>query len=234
MTPPGRASPTPSDAFLSGDSDVELHALDPRPASPNTRTVSPFRLSSSSSEPFDLDDEDIDASDKEDDDWHLLGQRKAQHPLVGKSHARLAAMGRAYAVEELVLRDEREIRNFELGAVAAGVLDRKGSASREELKEMYESIEGLDEVDRRALVREVTHKWAQPMMLYYVVVSAWISACLCRDRMLTACSLFRLRGCPGNGYVPQDWRRNMEADDSRRDCYKRCAVDIQGPIRDRG
>ena len=173
MTPSGRASPTPSDAFLSGDSDVELHALDPRPASPDARTVSPFRLSSSSSEPFDLDDEDVDASDKE-DDWHLLGQRKAQHPLVGKSHAKLAAMGRAYAVNELVLRDEKEIRNFELGAVAAGVLDRKGGASREELREMYESIEGLDEGDRRALVREATHKWAQPLMLYYVVVSAWI------------------------------------------------------------
>lgn len=171
MTPPGRASPTPSDAFLPGDSDVELHALDPHPASPDTRTVSPFRLSSSSDEAFDLDDDYVDSSDKE-DDWQLLGQRKALHPLVGKSHEKLAAMGRAYAMNELVLRDEKEIRNFELGAVAAGVLDRKGGASREELREMYESIEGLDEGDRRALVREVTHKWAQPLTLYYVVVSA--------------------------------------------------------------
>lgn len=173
MTPSGRASPTPSDAFLSGDSDVELHALHARPASPDTRTVSPFRLSGSSSEAFHLDDDDdADGSDKE-DDWQLLGQRKALHPLAGKTQEKLAAMGRAYAMNELVLRDEKEIRHFELGAVAAGVLDRKGDASPQELREMYESIEGLDEGDRRALVRETTHKWRQPLTLYYVVVSAW-------------------------------------------------------------
>lgn len=175
MTAPGRASPTASSAFLSSpESDLELQPLDPRPASPDARTVSPFRLSSSSSEgdPFDLDDEDV-ASDK--DDWQLLG-RKARQPLAAKSHAGLAAMGRAYATGELGIRDEREIRNFELGAVAAGMLDRKGGATGEELRELYGSIEGLGERERRALIREGTHKWAQPLMLYYVVVSACSAA----------------------------------------------------------
>lgn len=174
MTPKGRASPTPSDGFL--DSDLELHPLDPRPASPDTRTVSPFRLSSSSSEPFALSDADPALSDSDsdkEDSWQLLGgQRKAAHPLVGRPPAKLAAMGRAYATAELGLRDEREIRNFELGAVVAGVLDQKSGATAQELRELYGAVEGLDDSERRALVREGTHKWAQPLMLYYIVVSA--------------------------------------------------------------
>ncbi|MBE3045950.1 hypothetical protein IMZ48_26110 [Candidatus Bathyarchaeota archaeon] len=170
MTPPGLASPKPSDAFLSGPDSVELQPLSRRPASPDTRTVSPFRLSSSSSEPFDLDDADISDAD----DWQLLGGRK--QPLAARSHAGLAAMGRAYATNEIGLRDEKDIRNFEMGAVAASMLDRKSGASGEELREMYGSIEGLEEGELSALVREGTHKWRQPMMLYYVVVSAFCFA----------------------------------------------------------
>lgn len=171
MIPPRRSSPTPSDAFLSdADSDVELRPLDRRTPSPDSFSASPLRRSDSlsSRDPFDLDEEDVGGND----DWHLLGRGKAG-PLEGKSHAKLAAMGRAYAERELMLRDEEEIRNFEIGAVAAGLLEGR-SVPPEELHGIYDEIEGLEEGDRRALVGEATRKWRQPVMLYYVVVSAWL------------------------------------------------------------
>lgn len=183
MIPPRRASPTPSDAFLSdADSDLELRPLDRRTPSPESFSASPLRRSDSlsSRDPFDLDEEDVVHGDN--DDWHLLGRGKGG-PLEGKSHAKLAAMGRAYAERELMLRDEEEIRCFELGAVAAGVLEGR-SVPPGELQGVYGDIEGLEESERRALVGEGMRKWRQPFMLYYVVVSAW-----CRtpggDGMLT-------------------------------------------------
>lgn len=182
MIPPRSSSPAPSDAFLSdADSDLELRPLDRRTPSPDSYSASPLRRSDSRSsrDPFDLDEEDVGG----DDDWHLLGRRKGG-PLEGKSHAKLAAMGRAYAERELMLRDEEEIRCFELGAVAAGLFEGR-SVPPEELHGVYDEIEGLEEGDRRALVGEGTRKWRQPLMLYYVVVSALLRA-PGRDELLTA------------------------------------------------
>ena len=80
-------------------------------------------------------------------------------------------MGRDYAENSLGLRDEQEIRHFRMGAIAAGLLDRAKAegASAAELREMYDDVEGLEEDEKRALVKEGVYKWRQPWMLYYVV-----------------------------------------------------------------
>ncbi|PKS08706.1 hypothetical protein jhhlp_004759 [Lomentospora prolificans] len=177
----GRNSPSPSDGLIAAstsDSEVELKL----PSTPST--TSDFHISDSDSDdgsglhlghagPIDGD------SDDENDDWQLLPtQRKAQHPLAHKSQARLADMGRDYAENSLGLRDEQEIRHFRMGAIAAGLLDRAKAegASAAELREMYDDVEGLEEDEKRALVKEGVYKWRQPWMLYYVVAVCSVCA----------------------------------------------------------
>jgi hypothetical protein len=113
-----------------------------------------------------------DVSNVGNDDWQLLGsQKKAEHPLAGLSHEALADMGREYAENQLGLRDEREIRHFTMGAIAAGMMDQGQSPA--ELRAMYDTIDGMTEDEKRALVQETSHRWRQPWNLYFVVASAY-------------------------------------------------------------
>lgn len=42
----------------------------------------------------------------------------------------------------------------------------------------FESLDQLDEADKEALRREVTHKWHQPRELYYMVALCSMAACV--------------------------------------------------------
>jgi len=154
-------SSAPRDSF---SSEVELKprdrfdephdASDPNDAGP----ASPISLS--------------DMSNIGSDDWQLLGsQKKAEHPLAGLSQEALADLGREYAENQLGLRDEGEIRHFEMGAIAAGMMDQGQSAA--ELRAMYDTIQGMTEEEKRALVQETSHRWRQRWNLYFVVASAY-------------------------------------------------------------
>ncbi|KAM7208462.1 Sugar transporter domain containing protein [Naviculisporaceae sp. PSN 640] len=87
----------------------------------------------------------------------LAASRKLAHPLDGLTPQRLAEMGEAYAHKAGLTSDE-DIRAFRLGAmIASNDVD-------------YNTIDDLTERERTVLEREVTHKWSNPPMLYWVVV----------------------------------------------------------------
>lgn len=78
--------------------------------------------------------------------------------MAGLSPQRLEAMGEEYA-QMAGLTSEEDIRAFRLGARIAG--DENN----------YDLIPELTEREKEVLVRETTHKWSNPPMLYWVVVS---------------------------------------------------------------
>lgn len=88
----------------------------------------------------------------------LEASKKIANPLAGLSPQRLEAMGEEYATMA-GLTSEEDIRAFRLGARIAG--DESN----------YDLIPGLTEREKEVLVRETTHKWSNPPMLYWVVVS---------------------------------------------------------------
>jgi hypothetical protein len=166
-----------------------------------------------------------------DDGWQLLGcARKAEHPLAGLSHATLAAMGREYAESWLALRDEGDIRNFVLGAVAAGMMDRGRSVG--ELRAMYDEVEGMTAEEKRVLVQETSHRWRQPWNLYFVVASTsgWsVEGRLGADGEQFALCVPPCRAWVGSGLATR-WRRSADVDCRRRNCRQRCPVHLQDPI----
>ncbi|KAK3345430.1 hypothetical protein B0H65DRAFT_466638 [Neurospora tetraspora] len=87
----------------------------------------------------------------------LEASKKLANPLAGLSPQRLEAMGEEYA-QMAGLTSEEDIRAFRLGARIAG--DENN----------YDLIPELTEREKEVLVRETTHKWSNPPMLYWVVV----------------------------------------------------------------
>jgi hypothetical protein len=67
---------------------------------------------------------------------------------MGEDYARLAG-----------LTSEEDLRAFRLGAMIAGDHNR------------YDAIPELTDREREVLERETTHKWSNPSMLYWVIVS---------------------------------------------------------------
>ncbi len=83
---------------------------------------------------------------------------KLANPLSGLDLDQLAKLGESYA-HKAGLTSEDELRAFRIGAMIAGNENR------------HHDIPGLTEAERNAIDREVTHKWSNPSMLYWVVVS---------------------------------------------------------------
>jgi hypothetical protein len=84
--------------------------------------------------------------------------KKLANPLAGLNQERLAAMGEEYAKLAGLTSDE-DMRAFRLGAMIAGDHTR------------YDTITELTDREREVLERETTHKWSNPSMLYWVIVS---------------------------------------------------------------
>lgn len=84
--------------------------------------------------------------------------QKLENPLAGLTPERLAAMGEDYARLAGLTSDE-DMRAFRLGAMIAGDQNR------------YDTIRELTVREREVLERETTHKWSNPSMLYWVIVS---------------------------------------------------------------
>jgi hypothetical protein len=83
--------------------------------------------------------------------------KKLANPLAGLNQARLAAMGEDYAKLAGLTSDE-DMRAFRLGAMIAGDHTQ------------YDTIPELTDRERETLDREITHKWSNPSMLYWVIV----------------------------------------------------------------
>jgi hypothetical protein len=94
------------------------------------------------------------ASDKQ----RLEASQKLANPLAGLSLERLGAMGEEYA-RTTGTTEEEDIRAFRLGAMLAS---NQGS---------LDSIADLTPREREVIDREETHKWSNPMMLYWVIIS---------------------------------------------------------------
>lgn len=88
----------------------------------------------------------------------LEASKKLANPLAGLSPGHLEKMGAEYAHMAGLTSDE-DVRAFRLGARLAG--DESN----------YDTIPELTEREKEVLVRETTHKWSNPPMLYWVVVS---------------------------------------------------------------
>lgn len=88
----------------------------------------------------------------------LAAQRKLASPLAGLSPSQLAALADAFCAEHGITGAE-DRRVFRLGAQVAGAEGR------------WEGVEGLWEEEKAALKKEEENKWANPKMLYLVVVS---------------------------------------------------------------
>lgn len=91
----------------------------------------------------------------------LEASQKLANPLAGTSQEQLADMGEEYAREAGLTSDE-DIRAFRIGAMIAGNENK------------YDTIAELTDHEREILDREETHKWSNPSMLYWVIVSKFI------------------------------------------------------------
>ncbi|KAK2594369.1 hypothetical protein QQS21_007929 [Conoideocrella luteorostrata] len=79
-----------------------------------------------------------------------------RNPLSGLTREQLIADVDAF-VDEKGLADHRE--HFRKGAVVAQVMNSKNG---------FEQVDTLDEDEKAILRREVTHRWSQPFMLYFL------------------------------------------------------------------
>ena len=128
----------------------------------------------------------------------LEASSKLANPLAGLSMERLASLGEDYA-RKAGLTSEEDIRAFRLGAMIAGNDNR------------HDGIAELTDAEREVIDRETTHKWSNPKMLYWVI----ISKCLCRLSLslqarihpnVETNSLLALRGGTRNGRDRSQWR----------------------------
>lgn len=87
------------------------------------------------------------------------------NPLQGYTYNELQKMGRAYAHEN-ALADPDDLRAFEIGACLA----------REPTYLKHAARLGVTEEELVVLEKELTHRWAQPRLLYLVVVLCSICA----------------------------------------------------------
>ncbi|KAK1229186.1 hypothetical protein PQX77_007758 [Marasmius sp. AFHP31] len=88
---------------------------------------------------------------------------KLANPLAGIPRNELVEQAKAFA-QKFDLEDLSEY-------IQKGALVAQDPTAFEELTE-------LDEADKEALRREVTHKWSQPKTLYYLVVLCSMAACV--------------------------------------------------------
>jgi len=94
------------------------------------------------------------------DDIHALNVKLA-NPLAGLSHEKLMADGAAFARDYGLAHLTEE---FKKGALIAQNPDA------------FETLPLLTEEDKAILRREATHKWDQPLTLYYLVILCSVAA----------------------------------------------------------
>lgn len=135
-----------SDAKMSGDTEK----IPDRSVSPESRAEIEHRDNSGASGSL----ENIDEETRK----RIEASQKLANPLAGISQKRLADMGEDYAREAGMTTDE-DIRAFRIGAMIAGNENK------------YDTIAELTDHEREILDREDTHKWSNPKMLYWVIVS---------------------------------------------------------------
>lgn len=114
--------------------------------SPNEEEKSAFRRNSSNG-----DDSDNFTNERKPSTAALL-----RNPLVGMTREQLIADVDAF-VNEKGLGDHRE--DFRKGALIAQVMNTKDG---------FEQIDLINEDEKTLLRREVTHRWSQPFMLYFL------------------------------------------------------------------
>lgn len=135
-----------SDAKMSGDTEK----IPDRSASPESRAEIEHRDHSGASGSLDKVDEETRK--------RIEASQKLANPLAGIGQKQLADMGEDYAREAGLTSDE-DIRAFRIGAMIAGNENK------------YDTIAELTDHEREILDREDTHKWSNPKMLYWVIVS---------------------------------------------------------------
>ena len=86
---------------------------------------------------------------------------KLANPLAGLSHEQLMGDASTFAREHGLGHLEEEFRK---GALVA------------QDPTVFESLPQLSEEDKAILRRELTHRWAQPLQLYYLVILCSLSA----------------------------------------------------------
>lgn len=82
---------------------------------------------------------------------------KLANPLAGISSDELRKQGRTYALKHF-LGDESDIRAFEIGACLA------------QDSENWQKVDGLTPEEHAVLEKEKTSRWAQPRLMYLVIV----------------------------------------------------------------
>ena len=82
---------------------------------------------------------------------------KLANPLAGFTHAELKNKGANY-VKKYAIGDAEDVRAFELGACLAQDPAR------------YDSIDGLTREELEVLRKEFTNRWAQPKLMYVVII----------------------------------------------------------------
>ncbi|KAK3315345.1 hypothetical protein B0H66DRAFT_642584 [Apodospora peruviana] len=87
----------------------------------------------------------------------LEASKKLAHPLAGLTQDQLGAKGEEYA-RLAGLTSEEDIRAFRLGAMISGNDNE------------FDGISDLTDREREVLEREITHKWSNPPMLYWVII----------------------------------------------------------------
>jgi len=126
-----------------------------------TKIANPEKAHSSDEEAFDKKNEHRDQSFSSSAHAADYERKKMNamlaNPLRGYSHAQLRKMGKAYALEHALVEPE-DFRAFELGAVLASG------------KTAFQSCEGLTEEEKAHLEKELTHRWAQPKLMYLVII----------------------------------------------------------------
>lgn len=90
---------------------------------------------------------------------------KLENPLAGMSHEQLANMAGSYCREHNIT-DEEDVRAFRLGAIIAGN------------RNSFDGLSELTERERQVLEEEITHKWRNPRMLYFVVAVCSLCAAI--------------------------------------------------------
>ncbi|KAG6828748.1 hypothetical protein H0H87_001007 [Tephrocybe sp. NHM501043] len=95
------------------------------------------------------------------DDYSANINQKLANPLSGWSHEELRADGELFAMSHGL---EHLSELFQKGALAA------------QDPQAFETISFLSEEEKESLRRELTHKWDQPKMLYYLVILCSVAA----------------------------------------------------------
>ncbi|KAK9417522.1 putative Major facilitator superfamily (MFS) profile domain-containing protein [Seiridium unicorne] len=87
----------------------------------------------------------------------LEASAKLENPLAGLSQSELGRRGEEFCAKH-GFNEEEDIRAFKLGAMIAGNMNK------------YDTVDGLNDREKKVLDREITHKWSNPNMLYAVIV----------------------------------------------------------------